>query len=69
MKAEFEIPVYATELIAKLDEMFPHRVPSMNQSEREIFEYSGRRHLIDFLKAVMEEERMEGLDPTEDVIK
>lgn len=69
MDEDFQIPVYATDLIDKLDSMFPPRTPSLKESERSIFEYAGRRNLIEMLQEVKRQEQMESLDPTEDVIK
>lgn len=42
-------PVFAKDLIEWLDQAFPHKCPSPEQSEREIWMYAGKRELVDLL--------------------
>ena len=69
MDDQVQLPVYATELIDLLDDLFPHRTPSMKDTDRHIFEYAGRRNLVDYLLELKRQEQYEGVDPTEDIIK
>lgn len=48
------IPDKAYDLILELDEAIPHRCPSRNMQERDIWFYAGKRDLIDALKARLE---------------
>lgn len=40
------IPVYAKDLIEKLDELYPERSPDPKMGERHIWMYAGQRELI-----------------------
>jgi len=53
------IPLYSEDLIRQLDEAVPQRLPKINESEREMFDYRGRRHLINQLKALLAEREHE----------
>lgn len=50
------LPVYSHDLIKELDILIPHRCPTPDMTEREIWMYAGKRQLIDSLKARDEEE-------------
>lgn len=45
-----ELPSTTIELIDLLDQVFPHKCPKPNESERDIWMYAGKRELIDLLK-------------------
>jgi hypothetical protein len=44
------------DLLTELDLTFPRKCPELHETEREIFAYKGKRDLIEFLKAVFEEQ-------------
>lgn len=48
------IPYTAEDLIEELDKTYPHQCPHPNDDERHIWMGSGRRQLIDVLKARLE---------------
>ena len=45
-----DLPSSIPELIAKLDRDYPHKCPRIEESERAIFKYAGKRELVDTLK-------------------
>lgn len=40
------IPVFATDLVKELDKQFPEKCPSVKDSERDIWTYTGKRELV-----------------------
>ncbi len=48
------IPLMSTDLIAELDETVPVGVPSVGQTEQQIFFNAGQRDLINNLKLKLE---------------
>jgi len=46
---EMYLPVYAEELVAKLDEWFPPKCIGKNQTPEEAHRYAGKRELIEHL--------------------
>ena len=44
-----ELPSNVTELIASLDQSYPHRCPKPDDSEKVMWMYAGKRELIDLL--------------------
>lgn len=44
-----KIPLFSADLIRSLDERYPHRCPTLTQTEREMYLYAGKRELIDNL--------------------
>lgn len=48
------LPTIPPELVAALDKLIPHRCPTTNTPERDIWFYAGKRDLVDFLKAEAE---------------
>jgi hypothetical protein len=47
-----DIPFLSEQLLKALENRFPPRCPQMNESEREIFEYTGRVNLLAWLRNV-----------------
>tara|TARA_R110002096_G_scaffold295755_3_gene490091 strand:+ start:476 stop:694 length:219 start_codon:yes stop_codon:yes gene_type:complete len=50
------VPVRSEDLIARLDEAYPARCKSLNESEEEHQRYAGIRTLIDELIGLLEEQ-------------
>lgn len=44
------LPATTAELLDQLDRLFPHRCPSVDQTDREIWLYAGQRALIDWMR-------------------
>jgi len=40
------VPVFSADLVQELDRLFPERCPSAQDSEREIWVYTGKRELV-----------------------
>lgn len=55
----FKIPFQSVDLIKELDKLFPEKVPDKEWSDREIWIYVGKRELINWLKAKLEQEERE----------
>jgi len=49
-----EIPMDTPRLIEELDRLFPEKCPSIDESEREIFRYAGKRELVVLLKTSLD---------------
>lgn len=49
-------PPLSNALVEYLDLMIPHRCPSIGDSERSIWIYSGKRELVEFLKKRYEDQ-------------
>jgi len=45
-----DLPSTIQELIVKLDQQYPPKCPRIEETEREIFKYAGKRELVDTLK-------------------
>jgi hypothetical protein len=57
------LPLYTLDLLKELDKMFPSRCPHLNESDREIWFYAGRRQLIEsLLMRAKEADRRDLLD-------
>lgn len=54
-----KIPLLAADLIRQLDIIYPEKCPSLTQTEREIFWYSGARELVRNLNARLTQEEQE----------
>jgi hypothetical protein len=50
-----QIPMYASDLIEKLDEEFPHRCIKPGERRDEALAYAGKRMLIDDLLCLLKE--------------
>ena len=44
-----KFPVFASDLVKWLDQMYPNRVPRMDAADREIWAYVGQRELVEGL--------------------
>jgi len=44
-------------LLRELDEIYPHRCPSLGKSADEIWHYSGKRAVVDFLTTAYEQQQ------------
>jgi len=51
-----EFPKVPKALLDALDKMVPERCPDSSESDRDIWLYSGQRHLVRFLKQRFEEQ-------------
>jgi hypothetical protein len=51
-----EFPKLSKALIDALDKMVPERCPDSSESDRDIWLYSGQRHLVRFLQQRFEEQ-------------
>lgn len=57
-----EIPTYSEDLIRELDEACPLRLPGMNEEERSLYAYRGRRQLIEMLKSALEDNKQQEIE-------
>ena len=55
------IPIYAVDLIKMLDSMYPEQCPSINEDERSIWMYAGKRELVRHLKFLLEKDNEKGV--------
>jgi hypothetical protein len=44
------LPTIPPELVSALDKLIPARCPSLNETDREIWLYAGKRSVVEFLK-------------------
>jgi len=51
------IPYNSDDLIKILDKEIPHKCPNVKMTDRDIWIYSGKRELIDFMLRLLEEEQ------------
>ena len=51
-----EFPKLSKALLDALDKMVPERCPDSSESDRDIWLYSGQRHLVRFLQQRFEEQ-------------
>lgn len=49
------LPSTVTKLIEELNKAYPHRCPTLKESEREIFYKAGQRSVVDFLQRLLNE--------------
>ena len=55
------IPIYAVDLIRMLDSKYPERCPSIDEDERSIWMYAGKRELVRHLKFLLERDEEKGV--------
>lgn len=48
-----KIPVYSEQLISLLDQLYPAKCPTLEESAKQIYFYAGKRDLIDTLKNLL----------------
>lgn len=49
------LPISVRQLIQELDDMYPERCPKLDDTEREIWMYAGKRAVVRHLKQLLEE--------------
>lgn len=48
-----KIPVYSEQLIEMLDQLYPAKCPTIEESTKQIYFYAGKRDLIETLKTLL----------------
>jgi hypothetical protein len=55
------IPIYSTDLVKMLDQLYPPRPPNPAQTEREIWMRAGERRLVERLIETIKQEETENV--------